>query len=112
MPGLRDHARARRGPQAEREREQIRRLIAQGLTKDEIKDELVAEYGEEVLAAPASKGFDLAAWVLPGLGMLVAGVMLSTFVARSRRGGRRRPEPAIGGEDARRLREDMSDYEL
>jgi hypothetical protein len=48
-------------PQAERERAYIRRLIARGRTKDEIKDALVREYGPEVLATPESEGFDLAA---------------------------------------------------
>ena len=53
-------------PQAERERAFIRRLIAEGQSKDEIKDELVAEYGPEVLAVPDTEGFDLVAWILPG----------------------------------------------
>ncbi|MGZ5336216.1 MAG: cytochrome c-type biogenesis protein, partial [Solirubrobacterales bacterium] len=33
-------------PQAERQRDLIRRLIAQGRSKEEIKEALVAEYGE------------------------------------------------------------------
>ena len=37
-------------PQAERERELIRGLIAEGRSKDEIKDALVAEFGSAVLA--------------------------------------------------------------
>src|SRR3990170_4027616 len=52
-------------PQAQQERQYIRELIAQGLTKDEIKDRLVAEFGEEVLATPSGEGFDLAAWLRP-----------------------------------------------
>ena len=47
-------------PQAERERAFIQDLIAQGATKDEVKDALVAEYGPEVLATPDTEGFDLA----------------------------------------------------
>ena len=39
-------------PSADRERAFIRRRIAEGLTKDEIKDALVAEYGPKVLAEP------------------------------------------------------------
>ena len=55
-------------PQAERERAFIRRLIARGQSKEEIKDALVREYGPEVLATPESDGFDLAAWAVPGSG--------------------------------------------
>ena len=56
---------ATEAPQAEQERDLIRELIADGLTKDEIKAELVAEYGPEVLATPDDEGFDLAAWIVP-----------------------------------------------
>ncbi len=42
-------------PQADRQREFIRELIAEGRTKDEVKDALVAEYGEEVLAVPEAR---------------------------------------------------------
>ena len=47
---------ATEAPQAIQEREFIRELIAQGLTKDEIKDRLVAEFGPEVLAIPERRG--------------------------------------------------------
>ena len=43
---------ATEAPLANQERDFIRELIAQGLTKDEIKDRLVAEFGSEVLATP------------------------------------------------------------
>ena len=42
-------------PQAIDEREQIRELIALGLTKEEIKDELVAEFGPEASPSRARK---------------------------------------------------------
>src|SRR3954470_3853721 len=53
-------------PQAERERDFIRRLIARGETKAQIKSALVDQYGEDVLATPSDSGFDLAAWIVPG----------------------------------------------
>ena len=71
---------ATESPQAEQERDYIRTLIARGLTKQEILDELVDQYGPEILATPGDDGFDLAAWIVPGAG------------ARARRrGDRRRP---------------------
>ena len=62
-------------PQAIDERELIRDLIAEGKTKEEIKDELVAEFGPEVLATPSTEGFDLAAWIVPGLAVLAGAVV-------------------------------------
>jgi len=72
-------------PQADRERALIRRLIAQGKTKQQIKDRLVAEYGENVLAEPDDKGFDAAAWIVPILVVVGALVALALIVPRWRR---------------------------
>jgi cytochrome c-type biogenesis protein CcmH len=100
-------------PQAERERDLIRRLIARGESKDEIKDALVAQYGSDVLAEPEGSGFDLTAWVVPIVGILAALVMVAGFLGTRRR---RRPEApqesAPTPADQARLREDMSRYEL
>jgi cytochrome c-type biogenesis protein CcmH/NrfF len=103
-------------PQAERERAFIRRLIAEGRTKEEIKDALVREYGPEVLASPEGGGFDLAAWLVPAVGLLIAAVALVIGV----RQWRRRPSPDPGdGEaeepdagDSERLRSDLARYDL
>ena len=72
---------ATEAPQAIQERDFIRDLIAQGLTKDEIKDRLVDEFGSEVLAIPGDSGFDLAAWLVPGVAILFAAVAI--FVGTS-----------------------------
>ena len=78
---------ATESPQANQERDLIRQLIAEGLTKEEIKDHLVAEYGTEVLATPDSSGFDLAAWVVPGAAIVIAGGAIFVAVRRWRRAG-------------------------
>src|SRR5438094_430461 len=54
-------------PQAQRERAYINTLIAQGKTKQQIEDALVEQYGPNVLATPSGSGFDLTAWIVPGL---------------------------------------------
>jgi cytochrome c-type biogenesis protein CcmH len=54
----------------------IKRRIAAGDTKSEIKAKLVANFGEGILAAPPKKGFGLVAWLLPIGGILVAGVAI------------------------------------
>lgn len=105
-------------PQAERERAFVRRLIAAGQTKDEIKDALVAEYGEGVLATPSGSGFDLSAYLVPIAAFLVAALALGIGVGRWRRnsgrgggdGGTLASGPS--GEDAQRLEADLSRYDL
>jgi cytochrome c-type biogenesis protein CcmH/NrfF len=60
--------------------QQIKRVIAgriaAGDTKTEIKDRLVAEYGDAILAAPPRHGFGLLAWWLPIGGIVVAAVVV------------------------------------
>ena len=52
-------------------RHEIEKQIGAGLTNDAIVDSFVAQNGVKVLSSPPTKGFDLAAWVMPGfvLGM-------------------------------------------
>jgi len=107
-------------PQAEQERAFINDLIAQGYTKDEIKDALVEEYGPEVLAVPEAEGFDLTAWILPIAGVLAALVLIGLAARRWRRAGRADgargedggPATEIDPEDAERLKTDIGRYQV
>jgi cytochrome c-type biogenesis protein CcmH len=103
-------------PQAERERSFIREQIAAGQSKEQIKQALVAEYGEEVLALPDDSGFDLTAYLVPAVVVLGAATALAFGLVR----WRRRP-PAPGSEpderdlspaDSARLERDLSRYDL
>ena len=78
-------------PVAERMRAFVRQRIAAGDTKSEIKDKLVAQFGESVLAAPPARGFNLLAWLVPIAGGLAA-VVAVAFLAR--RWSRTRAAPA------------------
>ena len=100
-------------PQAERERDYIRRLIARGETKSQIKDALVEQYGQDVLATPGDSGFDLTAWVVPGIGLIVLASVLGGVWWRRRRDPAERPEQEpLSPQDADLLDRDMSSYEL
>jgi cytochrome c-type biogenesis protein CcmH len=129
---------ATEAPQANAERDFIRRLIAQGKTKDQIKDALVAQYGENVLAVPGDEGFDLAAWLVPAVAFVTAAFGIGIALRRWRHASvteapersaelthsgepRRSAERSDGGESgveeadpagSRRLDEDMGRYRL
>jgi cytochrome c-type biogenesis protein CcmH len=102
-------------PQAERERDFIRRLIDRGKTKGQIKNALVDQYGADVLATPGDSGFDLTAWIVPGLGLAALASVLGVAYWR-RRGGAPAATPSddapLSPEDAARLDRDISTYEL
>jgi cytochrome c-type biogenesis protein CcmH/NrfF len=103
-------------PQAQREKVFIRRLIAAGKTEAQIKDALVAEYGNEVLALPKGSGFSLSAYVVPIVAFIVAAIALAIGVLRWRRsggdGGAAGPTDSPQGEDAERLDADLARYDL
>jgi cytochrome c-type biogenesis protein CcmH/NrfF len=103
-------------PQADRERAFIRREIARGRTKEEIKQALVNQYGGDVLATPDASGFDLAAWIVPGVGIALVALALLVGVRRWRRRGaaaseEAEPEP-LEPDDEERLRSDLARYDL
>ena len=104
-------------PQGRREKAYVGRLVAEGRTKAEVKDALVAQYGPAVLALPEASGFDLTAYLVPVLAILVAAVALAFSVARWRRSGDSggtdaAPTAAPQGEAAERLEADISRYDL
>ena len=106
---------AAEAPQAERERALIARLVDDCKSKEQVKARLVAEFGEEVLALPEDEGFDLAAYLVPGLALLIGGGALGAVALGWRRA--RRPEPTTDGPPpdpaaAERLRSDLERYDL
>jgi cytochrome c-type biogenesis protein CcmH len=80
---------AREAPQARRERAYIARLVGRCHSKDEIKDALVAQFGDGVLAVPDEEGFNLSAYLAPLVAMLVAGMLIGLALVRWRRAGTR-----------------------
>ena len=84
------------------------RSIDQCATADEIRADLVANYGARILAAPTHKGFDLLAWWLPLGGVIVGGGALAfgawrwSRVPESEVAG---VEPALDADDEQRLDE-------
>jgi cytochrome c-type biogenesis protein CcmH len=74
-------------PVARQMKAYIRRRIAEGATKSQIENELVAQLGTGVLGVPRKHGFDLLAWVLPLGGILVGAAVLgaaAVFWSRTR----------------------------
>lgn len=102
-------------PQARSEKAYVAKLVAAGRTKAEIKDALVAQYGKEVLALPSASGFDLSAYLVPVIALLVAAVAAGFGLSRWRRAGGQPSSahpPAPRGKEAERLEEDISRYDL
>lgn len=104
-------------PQAQREKVFVAKLVAAGRSKEQIKDSLVAEYGDAVLALPQGSGFDLSAYLVPIVAFAIAVIALALGVRKWRReaGSPDRDGPPPAGpspEDSERLDADLARYDL
>jgi len=107
---------ATEAPQANRQRALIQRLIDRCRSKEEIEEVLVAQYGPGVLALPEPDGFNLSAYLVPALIVLLAAGGVALAARRWRGEGGGRPSAgAPGTEDGaagKRLDADLERYEL
>jgi cytochrome c-type biogenesis protein CcmH len=107
-------------PRADQERREIKAMIAQGLTKQQIKARLEAIYGPGILALPADKGFNLAVYLVPVALVVLAGAGLVIALPRWRRrtraatlsGSPAAAGPDLSASDARRVEEDLARYDV
>ncbi len=63
-------------------RREIRRMLEEGRSDTEIKDFLVARYGEFALYRPRARGKTLVLWITPALLLLGGGLILWRVLAR------------------------------
>ena len=86
----------------------IQKRIDECATADQIRAELVTNFGAGILAAPSHKGFDLLAWWLP-LGGVIAGAAVLAFGvwrwSRTRESDSDEPPTELDAADEQRLDE-------
>lgn len=63
-------------------RHEIETQLTAGKTNDEIVASFVAQQGIKVLSEPPATGFNLAAYVMPGFGLLIGLFLVGTFASR------------------------------
>jgi len=68
-------------PAADEIKQNIRRILAEGKTSQQVLDTYVAEYGDRILAEPPARGFSRLIYVAPWV-FLVASVGLVVVVIR------------------------------
>jgi len=79
-------------------RTQIEGMINRGMTRTQIIATFRAKYGEKILSAPTTEGFNLLAWLMP-FGAIVAGCGLLFAVAGRWRSAGSGPGPRPTGPD-------------
>lgn len=63
-------------------RGEIKSLLEQGMNKGEVIDHLVQKYGERILAAPTTEGFNLIPWILPGVSIFLGSLLVIFLIYR------------------------------
>lgn len=104
-------------PAARRIKALVRRRVAACASEQQIKSELVDQFGPSVLAAPPREGFHWLAWLLPPAGLLAAAGVISVLVWRwTRRPTAETPadsngRPPLDPELERRLDRELARYD-
>lgn len=93
----------------------IEQKLAQGQSEPEIIQFFVAQYGEQVLASPPKKGFNLMAWVTPFAALLFGGAVVTFAIRAWVKRGREDKAPAaapqaISDEYRERLEKELADF--
>ncbi len=104
-------------PQADAMRAKIHDELRQGLSEDQVRQYLVAQYGPSILLAPPQQGFDALVWFVPllvvagcAVGLLLSIRRWSTPLSRTTAAPGAEGPGSVDGE-ARRY-EDLLDREL
>jgi cytochrome c-type biogenesis protein CcmH/NrfF len=103
-----------RSPEAFSENTLLRELIRKGLSENQIKQQMVVQYGTAVLAKPPTHGFSLLVYIIPAA-VLVAGLtVVGLTIPRWRRktkAAAAQPlptQPKLNDEDSERLDADLA----
>lgn len=60
---------------------EVASFLAIGKTKAEVLQAMVVKYGERILAAPTKEGFNLTAWILPFVALIVGGFIVAKVIS-------------------------------
>ena len=72
-------------------RNQLQAALDRGDNDDLVLQGFVQDYGPTVIASPGTKGFNIIAWIMPFV-VLVLGIVLVTWIVRA---WKNRPEPVL-----------------
>ena len=83
-------------------KKEIGEQLALGKTRPEVLAYFSGKYGEKILSAPTTTGFNVIAWIMPFAVVLTAGAILAVVIQRRTRGTPPGPPspPAAGGSGA------------
>jgi cytochrome c-type biogenesis protein CcmH/NrfF len=92
-------------------RQSIEKQLLEGKSDEDIIQGFVDEYGMKVLSSPPADGFNLAAWVMPGFGLLIGlfivFYMATRWSARRKLAAANAPSSSVDPELQKRIEKEM-----
>lgn len=96
---------------------QVLALLDRGLTEEQVVQAFVDEHGQAVLMAPPKQGFNLAAYFVPGIAIVVASAVLWVVLRRWTRATAAAPAGAVAAgapqgspEELARLQRELDEF--
>jgi len=80
-------------------REHIDTMLSHGMGRTEIIDYFRKQYGEKILSAPTTQGFNLLAWTMPFVALIVGGGLVVLMMGRWRGGSPSSPQSPQSPDD-------------
>jgi cytochrome c-type biogenesis protein CcmH len=65
-------------------RQELQTLIDKGMGRDQILVAMRRKYGEKILSAPTTEGFNILAWVMPFVAIIAGGALIILAMGRWR----------------------------
>lgn len=75
-------------------REEIRKMLDQGMTRQGILDAYVDQYGSRILSAPPARGFNALSYLMPLVGLVLGGLAVGVYFRRHAFRDNAKPSPA------------------
>lgn len=98
-------------------RKELHEMVDAGLSRQEIVAKMVSRHGEAIMASPAFSGFNIMAWVMPFVAIVMVGFIVARIIRRwsapSTAAGPARVESAPDGDDpyVKKVRDEIKRYE-
>lgn len=67
---------------SEQYRTDISMKLKEGLTKEQVIQSYIDRYGEKVLSAPTKTGFNLTAWIVPFVAIIIGGIGIRSVIGK------------------------------
>jgi cytochrome c-type biogenesis protein CcmH len=69
---------------AEKIRQEVRQMVVEGKSRDQILDHFVAQYGERILVTPRAKGFNRLVYILPWVALALGAWLVILLLKKLR----------------------------